>query len=79
MPEDSASRVVKLAVPRHVTVEAAREPDAHGDGYRWAITGFYLQGELAFSDTRISVLPSEASTPTEAIDVALRKMRERGW
>ncbi|MBL7487149.1 hypothetical protein [Frankia sp. AgW1.1] len=71
--------MISLAVPRHVTVFAEKTPNAIAPGHHWLITGFYPHGEVAFADHVIAVQPSEASTPTEAIDAALCKMRERGW
>ncbi len=45
---DSASRVHKLAVPRHVTMVATERPNAFGDEVHYVVDGYYPMGEIAF-------------------------------
>ncbi len=74
---DSASGVHKLAIPRHVTMVADRHVNAFGDGHHYQVTGYYPAGEPAFGTEVVGDL--SAAGPVEAIDVVLRRFRERGW
>lgn len=75
----TASRVFLLAVPRHVTLRAERKPNAVSPGHHYVITGYFPQGEPAFSPDQFVVSESEAKTAGEAVRVALGRFRERGW
>lgn len=73
----AATRVHKLAIPRHVTMHAERRENAFGPGHHYAVTGFYPRGEEAFTE---QVVPdSQAEDASEAIRVQLGRFRERGW
>ncbi|MEX5634971.1 hypothetical protein [Parafrankia sp. FMc2] len=74
---DTATRVHLLAVPRHVTLRAERQPDAYGSGHQYEITGHYAQGEPAFRPQVVS--DSAADNAEQALRVQLLRFRERGW
>lgn len=76
-PDDTATRVHLLAVPRHVTLRAARKPDAFGSGHHYEITGLLAVDVPAF--TPQTVLDSTAGSAAEALRVQLLRFRARGW
>lgn len=74
---DTATRVHLLAIPRHVTMHAERQPDAFGPGHHYLVTGLLAEDEPAFMPQ--TVPDSVAGSAAEAIRVQLGRFRDRGW